>query len=117
MTTIVHVDEVRRHSTYTRGLHWSIAAFFVAALLSGFAIYSPWLYRWLTPLFGGAPTTRLLHPWLSLGFVMTFALQIVNWLGPMTWTGADSQWMRRIGAYISNTEKHEPEYVDFFNAG
>ena len=49
------------------------AIFFVLALLSGFAIYSPWLFRWLTPLFGGGPMTRLLHPWFSLGFVVAFA--------------------------------------------
>ncbi len=43
-----------------------------------------------TPIFGGGPTTRLLHPWFSLGFVVFFALQMVNWIRPMTWTPADS---------------------------
>jgi cytochrome b subunit of formate dehydrogenase len=60
--TVVRDDELLRHATYTRVLHWSVAAFFITALLSGFAIYTPWLYRWLTPLFGGGPNTRLLHP-------------------------------------------------------
>ena len=44
----------------------------------------------LTPLFGGGPMTRLLHPWFSLGFVVFFALQVLNWLAPMTWTPDDS---------------------------
>jgi formate dehydrogenase subunit gamma len=117
MTTVVHHDELLRHPAYTRVLHWSVAAFFVLALLSGFAIYSPWLYRWLTPLFGGGPTARLLHPWLSLGFVVCFALQIVNWLAPMTWTRADAAWMRRLRDYVANRDEREPDYVDFFNAG
>jgi len=115
--TVVHAGEVLRHPVYTRLLHWSVAAFFVLALLSGFAVYSPWLYHWLTPLFGGGATTRLLHPWFSLGFVLFFALQFLNWLRPMTWTPDDRRWMRRIKAYVTNADPAEPDYVDFFNAG
>ncbi len=37
-------------------------------------------FRALTPLFGGGAMTRLLHPWFSLGFVVVFALQFLNWL-------------------------------------
>jgi formate dehydrogenase subunit gamma len=115
--TVVHDDELLRHPVYTRVLHWSVAGFFVLALLSGFAIYTPWLFRWLTPLFGGGPMTRLLHPWFSLGFVVFFALQLLNWLQPMSWTRDDSRWMRRLREYVANTDTLEPEYVDFFNAG
>jgi formate dehydrogenase subunit gamma len=110
-------DRLLRHPVYTRVLHWGVAAFFVLALLSGFAIYTPWLFRAFTPLFGGGPMTRLLHPWFSLGFVATFALQILNWVQPMAWTADDSRWMRRLKQYVSNRELLEPEYVDFFNGG
>jgi formate dehydrogenase subunit gamma len=106
-----------RHPVYTRVLHWSVAIFFVLALLSGFAIYTPWLFRLLTPLFGGGPTTRLLHPWFSLGFVAAFALQVLNWLQPMTWNADDTRWMRQLRDYVTNAHALEPEYVDFFNAG
>jgi formate dehydrogenase subunit gamma len=114
----IHIrdDELIRHSTYTRVVHWSAAIFFVLALLSGFAIYTPWLFRWLTPLFGGGPMTRLLHPWFSLAFVIVFALQTLNWLTPMTWTPGDSRWMRHLRAYITNAEA-ESQDVGFFNAG
>ena len=115
--TVVREDELLRHPVYTRVLHWSAAAFFILALLSGFAIYTPWLYRWLTPLFGGGPTTRLLHPWFSLGFIVLFTFQFLNWLQPMSWTGDDTRWMRRLKDYVANTDTREPEYVDFFNAG
>jgi len=115
--TTVHDDELLRHPIYTRFLHWSVAAFFVLALLSGFAIYTPWLFRWLTPLFGGGATTRELHPWFSLGFVVFFALQMLNWLRPMSWTRDDSRWMRRLRDYISNADAREPDYVGFFNGG
>jgi formate dehydrogenase subunit gamma len=115
--TDVHAHELLRHPAYTRVLHWSVALFFVLALLSGFAIYTPWLYRWLTPLFGGGPMTRLLHPWFSVGFVALFAFQFLNWLAPMSWTAADRRWLRRVREYVSNAEKLEPEDVDFFNGG
>src|SRR4029077_17496365 len=61
-------DLLLRHTAHTRVVHWAAPAFFVLAFLSGFAIYPSWLFRWLTPLFGGGPMTRLLHPWFSLGF-------------------------------------------------
>jgi formate dehydrogenase subunit gamma len=115
--TRVADDELLRHPAYTRFLHWTVAGFFILALLSGFAIYSPWLFRFLTPLFGGGPMARTLHPWFSLGFVLFFALQFLNWLGPMTWTPDDRRWLRRLKEYIANEEKLEPEYVGFFNAG
>ena len=115
--TVVHEDELLRHPVYTRVLHWSVAAFFILALLSGFAIYTPWLYRWLTPIFGGGAMARLLHPWFSLGFVACFTFQMLNWLRPMSWTGDDTRWMRRVRDYVANAETREPEYVDFFNGG
>ena len=115
--TDVRPGELLRHPVYTRVLHWSVAGSFILALLSGFAIYSPWLYRWLTPLFGGGPMTRLLHPWFSIAFVALVVLQFVHWLRPMSWTRDDSRWMRRLKQYVTNTEKLEPEYVGFFNAG
>ena len=61
--------------------------------------------------------TRLLHPWFSLGFVACFALQVLNWLRPMSWNADDGRWMRNIRAYVTNAHAREPEYVDFFNAG
>ena len=115
--TTVRRGELLRHPVYTRFLHWSVAIFFVLSLLTGFAIYSPWLYRWLAPLFGGGPTARLLHPWFGLAFDVAFFFQFLNWFAPMTWTKADSRWLRRIKRYVTNEEKVEAEDVGFFNGG
>jgi formate dehydrogenase subunit gamma len=116
-TTIVHRGELLRHPVYTRVLHWLVAVTFVLSLLSGFAIYSPWLYRFLTPLFGGGPRTRLLHPWFGLFFVFFFVFQFLNWFTPMLWTEADRRWLRRIRDYTTNKARMEPEDVGFFNGG
>jgi formate dehydrogenase subunit gamma len=115
--TVVRRGELLRHPVYTRVLHWTVAIFFVLSLLSGFGLYSPWLYRWLTPLFGGGPTARFLHPWFGLAFDLAFLFQFVNWLAPMAWTKADRRWMRRVKEYATNEEKLEPKDVGFFNAG
>lgn len=115
--TLVHPNELLRHPVYTRIVHWTSAAFFILALLSGFAVYTPWMFHALSPLFGGGPMTRLLHPWFGIAFCIAFTFQILNWLAPMAWTADDSRWTRRIREYVSNTETHEPEYVGFFNAG
>jgi formate dehydrogenase subunit gamma len=115
--TVVHRGELLRHPVYTRVLHWCVALSFVLSLLSGFAIYSPWLYHWLTPLFGGGAMTRFLHPWFGLIFSVAFFFQFLNWFRPMLWTAADRRWMRRVREYVSNQEKVEPQEVGFFNGG
>lgn len=116
-TTRVHRGELLRHPVYTRFLHWSVAIFFILSLLTGFAIYSPWLFRWITPIFGGGPRTRLLHPWFGLVFEVFFLFQFINWFAPMAWGEADRRWMRRIRQYATNEDPVEAEDVGFFNAG
>jgi len=100
--TRVHRGELLRHPVYTRFLHWSVAIFFILALLSGFAIYSSWLFRWLAPLFGGGARTRALHPWFGVGFEVFFLFQFINWFAPMAWTIADRRWLRRLKAYATH---------------
>jgi formate dehydrogenase subunit gamma len=115
--TVVYAGELMRHPVYTRFLHWMVGIFFFLALLSGFGIYLPWIFRFFTPLFGGGATTRLLHPWFGLAFVFFFALQALNWWQVMSWTDADSRWMKRIKHYITRTDLAEEGDVGFFNAG
>jgi formate dehydrogenase subunit gamma len=115
--TTVYRGELLRHSSYTRVLHWMVALFFFLALFTGFGIYLPWLFRWFTPFFGGGPLSREMHPWFGLGFVVCFGLQALNWLQPMIWTAADSNWMRDIRKIVSGEAKMDPPDTGFFNAG
>jgi len=115
--TRVYRGELLRHPVYTRFLHWSVAIFFILSLLTGFAIYSPWLFHFLTPLFGGGARTRALHPWFGLIFEVFFLFQFVNWFGPMAWTAADRRWVKRLRAYVTNKKALEEEDVGFFNGG
>lgn len=115
--TVVHRDELVRHRVYVRVLHWTVAAFFLLALVSGLGIYAPVLFRWFVPLFGGGPTARLLHPWFGVGFVFFFLFQLLNWAASMRWTADDRRWLGHARAYVTNAEPREPDYVGFFNGG
>lgn len=115
--TVVYVGELMRHPVYTRFLHWMYGIFFFLALLSGFGIYLPWIFRFFTPLFGGGAMTRFLHPWFGLGFVFFFGLQTINWLQPMTWTSADTRWMKHVQTYVTRTDSVESSETGFFNGG
>jgi formate dehydrogenase subunit gamma len=115
--TVVYTGELLRHPVYTRFLHWMVGIFFFLALLSGFGIYLPWIFRFFTPLFGGGATTRFLHPWFGLAFVFFFALQAINWLQVMTWTPDDSRWMKHIKQYVTRSDSVESPETGFFNAG
>lgn len=116
-TTRVRRGELLRHPVYTRFLHWSVAIFFILSLLTGFAIYSPWLFHWITPIFGGGPRTRALHPWFGLLFNVFFFFQFLNWWAPMAWTAVDRRWMKKIRQYATNEERREDQEVGFFNGG
>ena len=116
-TTRVRRGELVRHPVYTRFLHWSVAIFFILSLLTGFAIYSPWLFRWIAPLFGGGPRTRALHPWFGLLFEIFFFFQFLNWVTTMAWREADRRWLKKMRYYVTNEEPLEPEEVGFFNGG
>lgn len=115
--TTVYRGELLRHPVYTRVLHWTVALFFFLALFTGFGIYLPWLFRWFTPIFGGGPLSRMMHPYFGIAFVFFFGLQALNWLAPMIWTHADTKWMRNIHKVVSGEEKMEPPETGFFNAG
>jgi formate dehydrogenase subunit gamma len=115
--TEVYQGELLRHRVYTRFLHWMVALFFFLSLFSGFGIYLPWLFRWFTPIFGGGPLARALHPWFGLFFVFFFGLQMLNWIRPMKWTPADSRWMHHLKDNVSGKEKMDPPDTGFFNGG
>ncbi|HET7439775.1 MAG TPA: formate dehydrogenase subunit gamma [Terriglobales bacterium] len=115
--TEVYRGELRRHPVYTRFLHWMVALSFFLALFSGFGIYLPWLFRWFTPIFGGGPLSRAMHPWFGVAFCVFFGLQVLNWLRPMRWTQADTNWMRHLKDNVMGKELLDPPDTGFFNAG
>src|SRR5258708_28365634 len=107
--TRVHRGELLRHPVYTRFLHWSVAISFILSLISGFAIYSPWLFHFLTPVFGGGARTRALHPWFGLVFQVFFLFQFLNLFAPMAFYLVDTNLVRRMKRTPTNQYEIEPE--------
>ena len=50
----------------------------LGSLLTGLAIYKPVQLAWLTAMFGGYPTARFFHFWLTVGYVVFFAVHIAQ---------------------------------------
>jgi thiosulfate reductase cytochrome b subunit len=48
------------------------------SLLTGLAVYKPLQFAWLTGLFGGYQWARWMHFWLTIGFVLFFAIHVVQ---------------------------------------
>ena len=115
--TVVYEGELLRHSAYTRIVHWAVAITFILALLSGFALFTPWLYTWLAPIFGSGARARLLHPWFGMAFVIAVLFLLRSWVDQMRWTPNDDKWMRHIKDYVTKTDEPEADYVGKFNAG
>src|SRR5579864_4862786 len=109
--TVVYEGELMRHSAYTRVVHWLVGLSFLLALLSGFALFTPWLYRWLAPLFGSGAHARLLHPWFGLAFAIAVIYQWLGWREQMRWKATDREWLRHAKDYATKTDEPEPDYV------
>ena len=50
----------------------------LGSLLTGLAIYKPVQFSWLVGLFGGYPMARFFHFWLTVGYVVFFAVHVAQ---------------------------------------
>ena len=63
---------ILRYRPADRANHWLTAITFILVGLSGLALFHPSMF-FLTNLFGGGPWTRILHPFIGLVMVVSFA--------------------------------------------
>jgi len=113
---VVVGEAIVRHRLASRVIHWSVALFFVLALLSGLPIWTP-VFGWLAPFFGGLHVCRWLHPWAGLLFALAAVVMFVHWWGDMRLEGRDREWLRprRMAAYLKH-EDQDPD-VGKYNGG
>src|SRR5687767_5566633 len=107
--------DIVRYTFAERLVHWFGGLTYVYLLMSGLALYSPYLY-WMASVLGGGAATRYWHPWVGLLFVIAIILMHGLWRGDMRITDADRQWTREIKHYVKNEDEKMPP-VDRFNAG
>src|SRR5262245_38439199 len=111
---MVNDELIVRHKAAVRLTHWTLAVFFFLATLTGFVLYTPY-FAGLAGVFGGAATARFLHPWFSLGFVISVAFLFGHWRARMRSEPGDQVWRKNFRAYMRyETELKE---VGKFNAG
>ena len=119
MTTLTPGRErtryILRYKDSTRMNHWFVALLFVAAALSGLALFHPTLF-FFSNLFGGGQLTRILHPFMGvlmvLGFiVLFFTVWRENLIGR-----ADREWLRHAGDMLKGQKENMPA-VGKYNAG
>jgi formate dehydrogenase subunit gamma len=106
---------VDRYTAAARINHWITAISLVLLAASGLALFHPSLF-FLTDLFGGGQSTRIIHPWIGVVlFVSFFALFLRFWRANL-WVGADIAWLARLREVLGNREEKLPE-VGKYNAG
>lgn len=106
---------VSRYRGITRLNHWVTAACMIVLLLSGFALFSPYLY-FLTNLFGGGQTTRWLHPIVGVAVFFSFLLLFLQMWRLNLPRPEDVTWSRHIGDLLAGNEEKLPE-LGKYNAG
>jgi formate dehydrogenase subunit gamma len=88
---VVVGQEIIRHKLASRVIHWSVALFFMLALLSGLPIWTP-IFGWMAPLFGGLAVCRWLHPWMGILFFAATVVMFFDWLGDMRLLPNERDW-------------------------
>ena len=107
--------EIVRYKFSERLVHWLGGLTYIYLLMSGLALYSPYLY-WMASVLGGGPAVRYLHPWMGLLFTIVIGFMHRLWHADMKMTDVDRQWTREIKHYVKNEDELVPP-VDRFNAG
>ena len=104
-----------RYTAGQRINHWLVALLFLAAGLSGLALFHPWLFG-LSGLFGGGTWTRILHPWFGVAMFVFFLFLVIRFARHNGMQRRDWQWLRQINDVVANREERLPE-VGRYNAG
>jgi formate dehydrogenase subunit gamma len=108
-------ERIARYSLRERVIHWVAAFTYVYDLVTGLAIWSPYMF-WATALVGGAATARFWHPWLGLVFTVTVFCMYKLWRRDLATTDADRSWWKAKNLYIRNEDEDLPA-IGRFNYG
>jgi formate dehydrogenase subunit gamma len=106
---------ILRYTFRERFVHWIAAFSYIYLLLTGLAFWSPWLF-WIAVLLGGAPVSRMLHPWIGLIFAFGVFQMYSMWASQMPFTDSDRAWFRSMSHYIRNEDEQMPP-AGRYNAG
>ena len=106
---------VNRYGPGKRLNHWITASSLILLLLSGLAMFHPWLF-FLTALFGGGQNTRTLHPWIGVVLFFSFFIFFFQLWRLNLPNRDDVRWTAQIGDLVRGHEEKLPE-LGKYNAG
>jgi formate dehydrogenase subunit gamma len=106
---------ILRYTLQERLNHWVAAISYIYLLLTGLAFWSPWLF-WIAVILGGAPVSRMLHPWAGLVFFGSVLYMYKMWAAQMRNTAADRAWWKAVRYYSTNQDDKMPA-AGRYNAG
>ena len=104
-----------RFTPFERANHWLTAITFILVALSGLSLFHPAFYP-LNQLFGGGIWTRILHPFLGVMVVISFAVMFsrngaLNVMAPSDWA-----WLKNLRQMLNGDNRPMPE-TGKFNGG
>jgi formate dehydrogenase subunit gamma len=106
---------ILRYTLQERLNHWVAAISYIYLLLTGLAFWSPWLF-WIAVILGGAPVSRMLHPWAGLAFFGSVLYMYKLWAAQMRNTETDRAWWKAVRYYSTNQDDKMPP-AGRYNAG
>jgi len=112
---IIPHGHVLRYNLRERLTHWIAAAAYLYLLATGLAFWSPWLF-WVAVVLGGAPVSRMWHPWIGLIFSAAVWYMYMMWAPQMKHTDDDRAWWRAVRYYSTNQDDKMPP-AGRYNAG
>jgi formate dehydrogenase iron-sulfur subunit len=115
MTKEYKEEEIERHSLAIRIIHWTVAISAILLVVSGLSLYSPKLF-WLSNVLGGPQSSRFLHPWIGVIFLISFGILFIRWFNDMTIKPYDVDFIKHIYSYMIHDEKNIVK-SDKYNGG
>jgi formate dehydrogenase subunit gamma len=106
---------VRRYGPLTRANHWLTAGCLILLLVSGLGFFHPSLY-FLTSLFGGGQTARVIHPWIGVVLFVSFLGLFLRMVRLNLPRREDGEWLANAREAVTGREEALPE-IGKYNPG
>ena len=106
---------LRRYRDGTRLNHWFVVLLFLAAALTGLALFHPALF-FFSHSMGGGPWTRILHPFLGLAMVAGFLWLFLTMWRENLLDANDRAWLKKADRLLAGDKSSMPD-VGKYNAG
>ena len=107
--------QVVRYTFPERAAHWINGLAYTYCMVTGLALFTPYMF-WMATVLGGGATIRYWHPWVGLVYLAAIFWMNSQWGPDMTPIPEDDQWNKNIENYIKNNDDAMPAQGRF-NAG